>query len=231
MSMDVLGFFSPFGLFFLAVPLMFGIGIWLHQRRIKAAQQFAASIGWSYVGNDASLRSRWSGAPFGAGHSRRVSEVMTGIFQGRTAVSFAYQYTTGSGKESNTYSFHVVALRSPAYLPMLEITPDGVGAKLAKVFGGEDIRFESEAFNRAWRIRAGNPRFAHDVIQPRLMERLLRPDAQGLSLRIEGVDLLCWTGGMPRYEDLARRLHVADAVLDSVPRFVWLDHGYDPGQG
>lgn len=49
------------------------------------------------------------------------------------------------------------------------------------------------------------------------------------SLSIEGTDLLCWTTGVPRWEALAGRLQVMHALIDAIPRYVWLDHGYDPG--
>lgn len=213
----------------LLIPLAIGGAIWFQAQRAKRLRAWAASAGWTYVGADPSLVARWRGEPFGRGHSQRATEVMTGRFQGRPALSFAYSYTTGSGKDRHTYTFHVVAVALPAYLPTLELTPDGLGAKLAKTFGGQDIQFESEDFNRAWRIEARDLKFAHDVVHPRLMERLLRPDARGTSLRIEGSDAVSWTQGSTRTETLAARLSVLCALVDAVPRFVWLDHGHDPG--
>jgi hypothetical protein len=205
-----------------------GVGLWLQYRRTQVVQAWARSIGWTYVGTDPTVPSRWRTRPFGIGDSRRATELMTGIYQGRPATAFRYSYTTGSGKNKTTFMFHVAVVPLPAYLPNFELTPEGVGARLARAFGGEDIQFESEDFNRAWRVRAGVARFAHDVLHPRTMERLLRDDARGLSLSIEGTDLLCWTTGVPRWEALAGRLTVMHALIDAIPRYVWLDHGYDP---
>lgn len=212
------------------VPVALGFGIWLQATRVTAIRTWCAQVGWTYVGSDRSLIGRWQGQPFRTGHSKRVTELVAGPFQGRQALSFAYRYTTGSGKSQSTVTFHVLALALPAYLPTLELTPDGIGAKLAKTLGGQDIEFESEAFNRAWRVEARDPKFAHDVVHPRLMERLLRPDAARLALRIEGTDLLCWTLGRPRLDAIASRLQVMCAIADAVPPFVWLDHGYDPAR-
>lgn len=223
-ALDVL----PALLLLLAAPLVLVAVLWYQRHRLDALRRWAASVGWTYVGTDRSLITRWQGQPFRTGHSKRVSELVTGRFQGRPAMSFAYRYTTGGGKSQSTTQFHVIALSLPAYLPILELTPDGLGAKLAKTFGGQDLQFESEAFNSAWRVEAYDPKFAHDVLHPRLMERLLRPDATGLSLRIEGTDLLCWTLGPHRLDAVAGRLGVMCAIADAVPRFVWLDHGYDP---
>lgn len=217
-------------LMLLAVPAVVALGIWYRRHRVGLARTFAQSVGWEYIGSDPGLVSRWYGTPFDVGRSRRTSEVVSGRFQGRPATSFGYRYTTGSGKNQSTYTFHVVAIDLPAYLPTLELTPDGLGAKIAKGLGGQDIQLESEAFNARWRVEARDQKFAHDVVHPRLMERLLAPDASGLSLRIEGTSILTWTMGSPRYEDVARRLQVLCAIADAVPRFVWLDHGYDPAR-
>ena len=221
-----LGF--PFA-FFLLVPGFIALALYLQHQRVKAVQAWAARTGWTYMGTDPSLVGRWRGQPFNSGHSRLVSELVVGRFAGRQAISFAYRYTTGSGKNSSTHTFHVVAVPLPAYLPTLELTAEGVGAKLAKALGGQDIEFESEDFNRAWRVEARDAKFAHDVVHPRLMERLLRADARGVSLRVEGTDLLSWSTGAQQLDAIAGRLQVMDALVDAIPRFVWQDHGYDPG--
>lgn len=215
--------------FFLLVPGFIVLALYLQHQRVKAIQGWAARTGWTYVGTDPSLVGRWRGQPFNAGHSRRVSELVVGPFAGRSAMSFAYRYRTGSGKNSSTHTFHVVAVPLPAYLPTLELTAEGVGAKLAKAFGGQDIEFESEDFNRAWRVEARDAKFAHDVVHPRLMERLLRADARGLSLRIEGTDLLSWSAGGQQLDAIAGRLQVMCTLVDAIPPFVWQDHGFDPG--
>lgn len=212
------------------LPLLLGGGLWLEARRRRHVREWAERVGWTYVGSDRTLVGRWRGDPFRTGSSRRTSEVVTGPWQGRQCVSFRYEYTTGSGKNRTTHTYHVVAMSLPAYLPTLELTPEGVGARIAKAFGGQDIQFESEDFNRAWRVRAADERFAHAVVHPRLMERLLRPDACRTSVRIEGTDVLTWAVGNPDLDALPRRLAVLAAVVDAVPDFVWQDHGHDPSR-
>ncbi|GEN80377.1 hypothetical protein [Actinotalea fermentans] len=218
-----------FALPWVLVPVVVVGTIWYQVRRNKAVKAWAAASGWTYVGTDPSLVGRWDGEPFNQGHSRRTSEVMVGRWAGRPAVSFTYTYRTGSGKDESTYSFHVLALPLPAYLSTLELTPEDLGSRLAKAFGGQDIQFESEEFNRAWRVRSPNPKFAHDVVHPRLMERLMRADARGVCLRLGGTDILTWSAGQTVPERIAGRLGLMTAVVESVPRFVWQDHGYDPG--
>lgn len=216
---------------FAVVPVVIGLAFWWQYKQTKANKAWAAGVGWQYVGTDPTLVNRWRGTPFNSGHSRRVSQLMVGPFQGRAAMSMTYQYTTGSGKEETTYTFHVLSMALPAYLPNLQLTPEGLGARIAKTFGAQDIEFESDDFNRAWRVQAGVQKFAHDVLHPRTMERLLRTDARGLNMRIEGTDILCWSTGRTSTARIAGRLQVLTAVVDAIPRYVWLDHGFDPGYG
>lgn len=226
-SPDVLSFLTLLP-FLIGIPAV-AIGIWLQVRRRKQIRVWAAASGWTYVGTDPSLARRWRGEPFGRGSSPHVTDLMVGRWGGRPATSFTYTYTTGSGKDESTHTFHVIALALPAYLSTLELTPEGVGTRLARAFGAQDIQFESEDFNRAWRVASPTPKFAHDVLHPRLMERLLRPDAAGVSLRISGTDILTWAPGATTTDRIAARLGLMSAIVDAVPRFVWQDHGYDPG--
>lgn len=210
--------------------IAFVISVLYQRHREKLARTWAASAGWTFVGVDRSLGSRWAGQPFGVGRARTAKEVLRGTFAERPATSFTYEYTTGAGKSQRTVAHHVVALALPAPLPAVELTHDGVGAGLAKAFGGQDIQFESAAFNERWRVEAADVKSAHDIVHPRLMERLLEPDALGMNLRIEGAHLLCWAGGAQDFDQIARYLTVMTAVVEHVPRFVWLDHGYDPAR-
>ncbi len=204
--------------------------IWSPVRRTRVLRAWAAGNGWTYVGTNPALITRWRAPIFRIGRSKRVSELVTGRSHGRRTLSFRYRYTVGDGTSQSTATYHVLAMELPAHLPVLELTPEGVGAKIARALGARDLRFESEAFNRAWRVDSPDAKFAHDVLHPRLMERLLGPDLTGLSLRIEGTDLLCWTTGAPRLDLLTGRLAVLAAVVEAVPPFVWLDHGYDPAR-
>jgi hypothetical protein len=217
--------FMAFGA--LAVGLIVYFSIEQAKKRRAAMLAWAAGRGWTLVGDASHLVGRWRGAPFGMGRARRVTNAATGTFAGRPGITFDYQYTTGSGKNRTTHHYHVTVLSMPAALPHLQLTPESFGTAIAKMFGGEDIEFESEQFNQMWRVQSSVPRFAYDVVHPRLMERLLYPDARG-PMRIEGTDLVSWRSGMqdPRWID--GRLALLNDVIGSVPDFVWRQVGYDP---
>lgn len=226
---DGSGFISIFHLLFIALAVGGIIWGWrANKKHREAAQQFAAARGWTYTAQVPALVGRWRSSPFGRGRSRRATNVMTGDFHGRHVVSFDYQYTTGSGKDSTTYRFHVVALNLPAALPWLQLSPEGVGTGIAKFFGGQDIRFESKAFNDAWRVQGPEGQFAYDFIHPRMMDRLMAPDAVGRTITVEGADILLVASGKQQLETIDYYVNLLYGICDLIPRHLWLKVGYDP---
>ncbi|QTE29623.1 hypothetical protein [Pengzhenrongella sicca] len=216
------------GVVFVALIAAAVAAIVISGRRQKARLlAWTAQTGWSLRASAPELTERWTGEPFGIGSGRRATNVLTGTWQGRPAMAMQYMYTTRSGKQTTRHIREVVVLTLPAFLPTLELRPEDLGTRLVKAFGGQDIEFESEDFNRAWRVTSRSPKFAHDVVHPQLMERLLRPGAEA-NLRIEGLDILTWRTGRLDVDRLATRLGLLGAVVGTIPRFVWLDHGYDP---
>ncbi len=192
-------------------------------RRARAERAWAAERGWQVRGDQA-LAERMLGV-FGLGGRCTVSHLVAGSYGGRPAATFEY---VEAGVSASVH-VHVVAVSLPVSLPGLRLSPQALTDDLAGALGGQDIAFESADFNQAWRVRAGDAKYAHDVVHPRLMERLLAGDAQGLNIWVTGTDVLAWVPGKPDLADVDRRLAVLTAFVDAIPRFVWLDHGYDPG--
>lgn len=211
-----------------AIAVLCGLIVLVNHQRRQRLMQWAQNIGWTYADRDDGYVHLQSGDPFGEGYDQRAVDVLAGRYEGMPAVSFTYRWTTGHDKDKQTHDAHVVALALPAYLPVVEVTPEGIGARLGKLFGAQDIQFESDDFNRAYRVTAFDERVAHAVLHPRLMERLLRSDALGCRWRIEGTWIASATSGGMDLDAIAPRLGVLSAVVRSIPRHVWLDHGYDP---
>lgn len=195
-------------------------------RHGRAEKRWAAERGWLVLGGDEALAQRMLGM-FGVGSGCRVSHLVAGPFDGRPAMSF--EYWEGGGTTS--VDCHVVAVSLPVRLPALRLSPEAMTDRVVEAFGGQDIAFESDEFNRAWRVRSDDAKFAHDVLHPRVMGRLMAGDAQGLSVWVVGTEILCWVPGATHLAAVDERLAVLTAVVDAIPRFVWLDHGYDPGPG
>jgi hypothetical protein len=204
------------------------LSVWLQRKRHERFQQWAAATGWTYQESDRSLVDLSRDQPFGVGHTKTAKEVLRGTHATMPALSFTYGWVTGSGKSATSHTAHVVALGLPAFLPTVEVTPEGLGAELAKLVGARDLQLESEAFNQAYRVAADDERVGHAILHPRMMERLLRADALGNPWRIEGTQILSWESGSTDLDRLASRLDLLAAVVRAIPRHVWQDHGYDP---
>ena len=210
------------------VVIAFVVQFVVAHRKRKAAQQWAAAHGWTYSRFDASLVTRWSSPPFRRGSSRRAINVLTGTWNGVPATSFTYKYDTGSGKNRTTHYHHVVAFSLPARLPWLRLEPEGFGDSIAKFFGGQDIELESAQFNDRWRVKGPEGQFPYDFLHPRMMERLLAPDAYGSSITVEGSDIYFYRSGRQNLEAIEPALYLLSSIVDQVPRFLWLKVGYDP---
>lgn len=209
------------------VTVMVAVAVITRRRRREAIAGWAVAHGWQVLGADRSLARRWPGPPFNTGSSRRTSEILSGQVGGRQALSFRYTYTTtsraGETQTSQDHEHHVVAVFLPVALPALALTPESLGTKIATAFGGQDIRFESAQFNSLWRVTSPDLRFAHDVLHPRTMERLLRPDMTGRPLRFAGDAVLTWTTGVPRLDVIEARVAGLNELIDAVPAYVWQD--------
>ncbi len=207
-----------------------------NKKRRALFAQFAAGNGWTLTDEDDSLTRRWDGAPLGRGDHRRAQLVLTGQWRGRAIVAFDYSYQThttdGEGRRSTTtHRYSVCAVAMPTVLPKLQVTRENVLTRLGNDVGLGDIEFESEDFNRTFRVTCPDRKFASDVIHPRQMAMLLaaapRVAAQGW--RIEGSDLICWDDGRQQPVEILGRLSFLGAVLDGIPAFVWHDRGV-PGK-
>jgi hypothetical protein len=205
------------------------------KKRRAAFAAFAAQQGFGYAASNDALASQWGGAPFQTGDHWRVKNVLSGAFQGRQIVAFDYSYQThstdGKGRRrTTTHKFGVVVMQLPGPLPRLEVTHEGIfGGAFANALGFADIQFESEQFNRAFRVKADDQRFGYAVIHQQMMEMLL---ARGeIGWRFEGKSLVGWDSGPHAPVEVMNRLQLLQQVVDQVPPYVWRDYaGVDPRQ-
>ncbi|MEO6714111.1 MAG: hypothetical protein ABIM89_11865 [Mycobacteriales bacterium] len=229
---------QPVVLFVLAL-LAAGVGAWWwwqqEQKRRAAIASFAAAKGWSYSRADPyGLPARWRSPPFGQGDDREAENVITGVASGGYPLhAFDYEYTehrtdSKGHRHSTTYRFAVLALRLPCGMPGLHVGNENILTRIGSAVGFSDIEFESEDFNRAFRVKCDDAKFASDVLHPRAMEMLLQ-HGRGAEWRFEGADMLSWRSGRLDIPDVLQRVDLMCRVLQSIPTFVWKDRGYDPG--
>lgn len=222
----------PGGLFFFIAifTLVAVVGLLQARRRRQhalAIQQFAASNGWTYVPEDDRQCARWQRSPFNEGFDRRAKNVVFGRYRNHEMLAFDYTFKTrtqdSNGSSTQTHYYRICALALPAYLPLLEVGPENVLTRMAHVVGLEDIQFESEDFNRRYRVHGADQKFAYDVLSPRTIQSLL--NLPELRWRTEGSSILSWATGSNDPADLMARLATLATVVDGIPSFVWHDHG------
>ncbi|MFC0627211.1 hypothetical protein [Kribbella deserti] len=228
------GSYLLFTAIFLVLVVALGfLGHHQAKKRREAFAAFAAYNGWTYLPADPALARQWRGEPFDQGSNRKAINVVTGAFHGRSFVAFDYSYQTrrtdSKGRTSTTtHEYGVVVMNMPGRLPYLEVTHEGIfGGVVANALGFRDIQFESEQFNRTFRVKAPDERFGHAVVHPRMMEMLL---ARGeIGWRMDGDAVIGWSRGDHQPNQVLGRLDLLKNVLDQVPPYVWRDYaGVDP---
>ena len=184
---------------------------------------FASTHGWEHIGSTSEYGSRFRSYPFGTGVRRRQESLIRGDFGGIRCATFAHVYeeTSGNGVEHSVPIAHqVVMAELPVALPRIDIVPEAVGHQVLQLLGGTDVEVESHEFNRRWRVITDDPRYARAVLDPRMIDRLVAEDANGLMLRIEGGAVYTWQPGRHGADALARQLAVVTGLARRVPQHV-----------
>ncbi|NIK62281.1 hypothetical protein [Kribbella shirazensis] len=179
--------------------------------------------GWRYTTGTDELLDRFHGPPFAQGTSHDVQDLLSGnTIAGRPALlmQFSWYHTpnlpqggeTGvSGLRSGVCAAAVVEL--PTAVPAVSVRRSAPG----DVTRG--IEFESGRFNDAFRVEGADGKFAHDVVNPRVMELLL-DDPAAPNFRIEGATLVVWRDGkVTDAKDLASLADFAARLLELIPSF------------
>lgn len=92
------------------------------------------------------------------------------------------------------------------------------------VFSGSVTKFESDQFNRAFKVRAPVARFASDVIHPRQMEYMLHTRVPSFSIESNGA-IQVRDGGRWHPADIDATTHFLRGFFANVPNFVWQELG------
>lgn len=91
----------------------------VHKQNKAALTAFAAQNNMAYQPKNGDIDT--SGALFSEGHSRRVIDELSGIINELPFRSYAYYYTTGSGKNQQTHDAMVMEITLPRVVPQFVI--------------------------------------------------------------------------------------------------------------
>ncbi|MFN8023791.1 MAG: DUF3137 domain-containing protein [Acidimicrobiales bacterium] len=152
---------------------------WLvEQRRRTRAAAVAAVLGLQYLPGptsppDVPFRQ------FSIGRSRKVRHTFWRAGDSLEATVFQYQYTTGSGKDSQTHHCTCAMFRTGLRAPHLVLDRQGFFRDLLGKLGLRDIQLESPQFNETWHVSCDDERFAVTVLDPPMMGWLMTTGGGG----------------------------------------------------
>jgi hypothetical protein len=179
---------------------------------------------WTLVDRDDSLIDKYDLTRVGQRH--RTERVVRGLNDGLPLEAFVHRWQTtrtetstdSEGKTTTrtvteNHDEAVLAVWLPVSLPRLSLNGG---------WGGKRVKFELEEFNDRFAVRTSDPKFAYDVIHPRMMEFLMAGDPPDFV--IEGPVMRF----SPSEHDtifIGRCADFAHELLARVPPFVWSDLG------
>lgn len=195
------------------------------KKRREALAAWSRQRGWQLTESDDSYTKRFEGTPFGTGDNRQARNIMTGRAGDRSCVVFDYRYDTHStdskgNRTTSTHWFEIVAVSLPRTVPSLEVGREGVFGTMARAVGIKDIELENEDFNRQFKVKSPDAKFAYDVLHPRMMQWLMESGFDR-PWRIDGGEIMSWRNGRTKLERVDGSLTFLGAVIDRVPGFAW----------
>ena len=190
-------------------------------RHSQAIQDFAVRHGWQYAGHDPGITTTLTGFPFGAGTHRRVDDSIAGSYGGLNCSHFTYRFEYRMGQDraaEQVFTMTVATLDVP--VDRIDLVPEDGASRLMGAITGADIDLESAEFNRSWRLMCADRRFAVDVIDPRMMEHLLRYRLPGVAVRIDRNYVIAWSAGYGMLDDIVSRLNLVTGIANRMPAHV-----------
>jgi hypothetical protein len=151
--------------------------------------------------------------------AKDVENTSWGTWRGRDVTVFDYWLARSSDPSKDDYEYFTCAATPvPADWPDLSIVPARGPGWVSDVIHGESIGFELERFNRAFDVRCVDGRFAHALIDARMIDWLLGLP-EGTGFEISGGTLLARLP-RPTWDDVAASLETLGAFLERIPPVV-----------
>ncbi len=244
------GFPVALAVFFpLLVAALVGLAIWTYkqnQAKVQTMQAVAAERGWTFLGDANQYVDGWDCEPFHQGKGRRVTNCVAGTYRSVSFLAFEYHYyteSTSTDAQGNTrtnrtnHTFDVAVLTTRLNVPTLRLSPEGAFARFADAITNKDIDLESDAFNRAYRLRCEDRKFAFDTFHARTMEYLLAHPGTEFTLvggdvvmsqRSRGFSPEIWGPQASGAGATEAPFDIPLTVLTGIPDFVWQDRGGKP---
>lgn len=149
---------------------------WGERKAAREMEGFAKLHGLRFSDQDAFGLSMLPFAVLQAGDSNECRHIVYGTWKDINMWAFVARSTHRDNDGSDSSEFHTCAAAPiPADCPAIAIHSAGAVSRAFRRagLGAQPIPFESADFNAAFHVRASEPKFAHELIDPEMMEWLL----------------------------------------------------------
>jgi hypothetical protein len=191
-----MGEFVIFILIFAGVAVLVIVGVvasYLYEKkRRETLQKVADELGLPFYpqGDPTLLVQLGKFNLFSQGRSRKIANVLHGDTEEIRLGIFDYQFTTGSGKNSTTWKQTVVYFEAANMnLPQFSMRPQGFFHMIGKVFGYQDIDFNTHpVFSKNFILQGPDVEGIRKLFRPELLALL--EQKTGVSLEGQGSQLV-----------------------------------------
>lgn len=128
----------------------------------------------------------------------------------------------GLSLRTGAKAMNAVVVRIHAYIPRVVVEPETIGIWAADPTDSTDIHFESEEFNRRFRVRSMDRLFAYKLITPPMMRWLLAMP-EGYAVEFYKSSFVVFA---PRVDptDLFAMVACATGIHRRIPKLVWAEY-------
>jgi hypothetical protein len=152
------------------------------QARVRAVSAVAQTVGFTFTNADVD---RLVDYPFvlftRRSDKRRVELVISGTHDGVPMRIFDYWYVVQSGRNRTYHRFTCAMATIPAACPRLRLGHENILTRLGGDIGLSDttmgdVELEYDDFNRRFRVKCSDRKFAFSILDGRMMQWLLDSD-------------------------------------------------------
>jgi len=206
-----------------AVVLALTLSAYFYYQREAGFARVATSLGLQFAERDTSSVRQLDFPLFREGNGTESGNLVSGTLRGTPVAAFDFAYWTetrdAKGFTRREYHRFLCAMTDlAASCPALSIEHRGLIGRMAGALGLDGVQFESDAFDRAYRVTCADRRFASALVDQPMMAWLL--DApRPVMFQTAGTHLLAASEDR-RPETIPGLLHTLLDFRAHVPAFV-----------
>jgi hypothetical protein len=217
----------PWWVFVIVIVVGFAVAV------IGSALQVGSRLAHDTAFEDYAVENNWTRypAPRWVGESKTwpldgsrhlaAGAAFVGDFCGYWGTALIVQNLGGPTGTESLGSYQIIGLPFDDDMPRVHLIPRDAVESSREMAGGKRIDFESAAFNDKWRVRGEDAKRVHDIVHPRTMERLLRPDALSQPIIIDGGAIWTWRATPVYGAEFEAVLSVLRDVAVAIPAFLY----------